>query len=67
MKEAIQTANQCNLKLKEATQVFVQAYRATPHRGTRVSPFSAMHGGREMSMKFLMLKTKDNIVNRSIR
>ena len=44
----------------------MQAYRATPHRGTSVSPFSSMHGGREMRMKFPMLQTKDDIVNREV-
>ena len=64
MKEAIQTDNLCGIKLKEATQEFLQMYRTTPHRGTGASPFSAMHGGREMRMKFPLLKTTDDVVNR---
>ena len=64
MKEAIQAGYIEGKQLRETATTFVQAFRATPHSTTGISPFAAMHGGREMRVKLPLPHQKDRIINR---
>ena len=52
MKEAIQAAHLEGKGIQEATDEFLEMYRASPHTATGISPFEAMHGGRKMKCRF---------------
>ena len=66
MKEALQAGSIENRPMKEMALEFIQAYRATPHRATGVSPFAALYGGREMRSKFTMMPDQDQVIDRNI-
>ena len=64
MKEAIQVGYMEGKQLRETETTFVQAFFATPHSTTGISPFAAMHGRREMCVKLPLPHQKDRIINR---
>ena len=64
MKKAIQASHVQGVKLRDAAHTFVGMYRATPHRATGVSPYAAMHGGRQMKGPLPVLAQQGNTVDR---
>ena len=63
MKEAILAGYIEGKQLRETETTFVQAFIATPHSTTGISPFAAMHGGQEMDAMLPLPHQKDRIVN----
>ena len=64
MKEAIQAATITGVPFREAVMTFARAYRATPHCGAGISPYAAMHGGREMRTNLPFIENQDDVVDR---
>ena len=64
MKEAIQTACVEGVSMRKAAQEFVEMYRATPHSATGISPYAAMHGGRQMRTRLPTLIEEEDTVDR---
>ena len=65
MKEAVMAGNVDGVPLKEAAQEFIKSYRASPHSATSVSPYSAMHGGRDMKVQFPIVAQSSTMVDRN--
>jgi len=64
MKEAVQAAHMEGRTIKEAAEEFLEVYRATPHSATQISPYEAMHGGRQMKTTLPMFSTDGQTVDR---
>ena len=65
MKEAVQAETINGVPFREAVLKFTRAYRATSHCATGVSPYAAMHGGREMRTLLPLVNQKDNTIDRT--
>ena len=65
MKKAVKAAHVEGVKLKDATQKFVEMYRATPHSATEVSPYAAMYGGRPMKVSLPVLTKEGDTIDRA--
>ena len=65
MKEALQAETLEGSSLRDASQMFLQMYRSTPHSATGVSPHAAMHGRREMQTVLPLMTPNDHVLDRT--
>ena len=63
MKEAVQAAHLEGKGVREAAKEFLSVYRATPHSATNISPYAAMHGGRNMKTSLPMITPEGKTVD----
>jgi hypothetical protein len=63
MKEAVQAAHLEGKGTREAAKEFLGVYRATPHSATNISPYAAMHGGRNMKTTLPMITPEGRTVD----